>query len=243
MALKGEMGYPQALSAKNWGVNDVLLRGNPLVLQRALGSYVMENILFKLAYPAEFHAQTALECAVKLHSQVQGHIDDIKKITIETHESAKRIIDKTGPLNNPADRDHCLQYIVAVGLLKGGLTSDDYEEVASQDPRIDVLRNKMVVVENKEYSTDYLDPTKRSIANAITITWKDGSSLTRTEVQYPLGHHRRRQEGIEYLFSKLSNNLATKYSSDRVQQLIFLFQNPQELLPMPVSTLIDLFTI
>jgi 2-methylcitrate dehydratase len=239
MAMKGEMGYPTALTAERWGLYDVLFQGKPFVFQRAMNSYVMENILFKLSYPAEFHSQTAIEAAVKLYPQVKDRLDDIEKITIDTHESAVRIIDKKGPLNNPADRDHCIQYIVAIGLIKGILTAEDYEEGASKDPRIDKLRDKMVVVENKQYSIDYMDPEKRSIANAITITFKDGTSLPKVEVEYPLGHRRRRKEGQPFLYSKFEKNLLTHYKPQQVEKIKALFSNPQELYAMPVSDFVD----
>lgn len=197
--MKGEMGYPSALTAKTWGFYDVLFKGNKFKFQRPYSSYVMEHVLFKISFPAEFHAQTAVECAVKLHPQIKDRLDDIQKITLTTHESAIRIISKTGELYNPADRDHCLQYMTAIGLIFGNLTADDYEDKVAKDPRVDKLREKMEVVENKEFSQDYLDPEKRSIANAIQIHFKDGSSTEKVIVEYPIGHRRRRQEGVPVL--------------------------------------------
>ena len=205
MVMKGEMGYPSALSAKTWGFYDVLFKGKPFEFTQAYGSYVMENILFKISFPAEFHAQTAVECALALHPNnidlinTLEKIDNIDRIEITTHESAIRIIDKTGPLNNPADRDHCIQYMTAIGLLKGNLTAQDYEDEMANDPRVDALREKMTCIEKPEYSKDYLDPDKRSIANAIQIFYKDGSSSKQVAVEYPIGHRRRRSEGIPEL--------------------------------------------
>jgi 2-methylcitrate dehydratase len=183
------------LSAKTWGFYDVLFKGNEFKFQRPYGSYVMENVLFKISFPAEFHAQTAAECAMELHPRVKERIDDVRKITIRTHESAIRIIDKKGPLANPADRDHCIQYMVAVPLIFGRLTAADYEDDVANDPRIDRLREKIECVEDKRFSADYLDPAKRSIANAITIEFNDGSKTREVVVEYPIGHRRRRREG------------------------------------------------
>src|SRR5439155_8168573 len=194
MAAKGEMGYPSVLTAKTWGFYDVLFKGEAFRFQRPYGSYVMEHVLFKISFPAEFHAQTAVECAVSLHPQLKDKLEYIEKITIRTHESAIRIIDKQGPLDNPADRDHCIQYMVAVPLIYGRLTASDYEDSIAADPRIDLLRAKMVCVEARNYSRDYLDPDKRSIPNAITIEFKDGSRLKEVVVEYPIGHRRRRRE-------------------------------------------------
>src|SRR5437879_3511619 len=206
MAMQGEIGYPSALTAKNWGFYDVLFKGNPLLLGRPLGSYVMDNVLFKLSFPAEFHAQTAVECALTLHEQVHDQLDAIKKITIRTHEAAIRIIDKQGPLNNPADRDHCIQYMVAVPLIFGRLSAADYEDDVAADPRIDRLRDKMTTVEDKQFSRDYLDPEKRSIPNALTVEFNDGSALGEVVVEYPIGHKRRRKEGMPHLVEKLEAN-------------------------------------
>lgn len=241
LSMKGEMGYPTALSAKQWGLYDVLFKGKPFQFERPLGSYVMENILFKISYPAEFHAQTAVECAAKLHPLLSDQIEQIDQILIETHASAIRIIDKTGPLHHPADRDHCLQYMTAVAILKGNLNAEDYEDAHSQDPRIDQLRAKMKVVENPHFSKDYLDPDKRSIANAITITLKDGKQLPKLAIEYPIGHRNRRQEGIPLLFEKMERNFSTRYSKDTVKKLMALFSSPEKLLKMAVSELIDAF--
>jgi 2-methylcitrate dehydratase len=202
MARRGEMGYPSALTAKTWGFRDALLRGKEIKLARPLGSYVMENILFKISFPAEFHAQTAVECAFKLHPAVKDRLDAIERVELTTHESAIRIIDKSGPLHNPADRDHCLQYMTAIGLIFGELTADHYEDKVAQDPRIDALRGKMVVKEEPHYSRDYLDPDKRSIANAVQVFFRDGTSTAKVAVEYPLGHRRRRTEGIPLLLAK-----------------------------------------
>src|SRR5438128_8198993 len=194
IAKTGEMGYPSALTAKTWGFYDVLFKGQPFKFQRPYGSYVMENVLFKISFPAEFHAQTAVECAMQLHPLVKDRLNEIAKITIRTHESAIRIIDKKGPLSNPADRDHCIQYMVAVPLIHGRLTAADYEDDIAADPRIDALRAKMVCVEDHQFSKDYLDPDKRSIANAIGIEFEDGTKLEEVVVEYPIGHRRRRSE-------------------------------------------------
>ena len=241
MALQGEMGYPLALSAQKWGLYDVLFKGKPFEFQQPLGSYVMENILFKISFPAEFHAQTAVECALQLYPKVKNRWDEIESIEIMTHESAIRIIDKSGPLHNPADRDHCLQYMVAVGLLFGELTAEHYEDEIAKDPRIDALRKKMIVKENKQYSLDYHDPEKRSIANSLAIHFKDGSSQGPVIVEYPIGHKRRRKEGIPLLFKKFENNLKNLYSDKRVSELAHLFHNSKMLDPLPISSFIDLF--
>ncbi|MBM7568315.1 bifunctional 2-methylcitrate dehydratase/aconitate hydratase [Paenibacillus sacheonensis] len=240
LTLRGEMGYPSAVTAKGWGFSDALFRGKPIALERPLGSYVMENVLFKVAYPAEFHAQTAVESAVRLHPVVSGRLDDIARIVISTHESAIRIIDKTGPLHNPADRDHCLQYMTAVGLLHGNLTADHYEENAAADPRIDRLRGLMKVTENAQFSRDYFDPDKRSIANGVQVFFRDGSMTEQEVTEYPIGHRRRREEGIPLLLQKFEANLATHYKSERVQRLVQLCGNPQELETMAVHRFMDL---
>ena len=211
LALAGEMGYPSALTAKGWGFQDVLFKGRTIALERSLGSYVMENVLFKISFPAEFHAQTAVEAALKLHPIVAPRIADVARIAIETQEAGLRIIDKTGPLANPADRDHCLQYMVAVPLLLGRLTAEDYEDGVARDPRIDALRAKMIVTENAEFSRDYLDPDKRAIGNAVQVWFADGTHTERVAVDYPIGHRRRREEGIPQLVAKLERNLATLF--------------------------------
>ena len=219
ISLKGEMGYPTALSAKTWGFYDVLFRGKAFTMARPLGSYVMEHILFKVSFPAEFHAQTAVEAAIKLHPTAAARLNEIDRIEIVTHESAIRIIDKSGPLHNPADRDHCLQYMTAVGLLFGELTAEHYEDEAAADPRIDELRSKMVVRENPQYSRDYLDPEKRSIANAVQIFFLDGSRTDAVEVLYPIGHRRRRVEAIPLIVDKFTRNLETRFASKQAGRI------------------------
>ena len=243
ITMTGEMGYPSALTAPKWGFYDVAFKGNRFAFQREFGSYVMENILFKLAFPAEFHAQTAVECAVKLHPQVIGKLEQIERIELTTHESAIRIISKVGELYNPADRDHCLQYMVAVGLLKGNLTADDYEDSAASDPRIDALRNKMVVQEDKRYSADYHEPEKRSIANAIQIFFKDGSRTDKIEVEYPIGHRRRREEGIPVLVEKFKQNVATRFPSKHARDIVELCEDKDELEATPVNEFMNLLMI
>ena len=243
ITMTGEMGYPSALTAPKWGFYDVAFKGNRFAFQREFGSYVMENILFKLAFPAEFHAQTAVECAVKLHPQVIGRLEQIERIELTTHESAIRIISKVGELYNPADRDHCLQYMVAVGLLKGNLTADDYEDSAASDPRIDALRNKMVVQEDKRYSADYHEPEKRSIANAIQIFFKDGSKTDKIEVEYPVGHRRRREEGIPVLVEKFKQNVATRFPSKHARDIVELCEDKDELEATPVNEFMNLLMI
>lgn len=240
LVMRGEMGYPTALTAPRWGLYDVLFQGNPFKLSRPLGCYVMENILYKISYPAEFHAQTAVEAAVQLHAKVKNRWNEISQIEIFTHESAIRIIDKKGPLNNPADRDHCLQYMVAIALLHGNLTADHYEDDAAQDPQIDTLRNCMIVKEEKRYSRDYLDPNKRSIANAITVHFKDGSSLGPIEIEFPIGHRRRRQEAVPLLFQKFEQNLGTLFEKAKVNELSRLFEDHQRLLSVEVSELLNI---
>ncbi|MFN7086564.1 MAG: bifunctional 2-methylcitrate dehydratase/aconitate hydratase [Burkholderiales bacterium] len=243
MALKGEMGYPSALSAKTWGFYDVLFKGQPFRFQRGYGSYVMENVLFKISFPAEFHAQTAAECALKLHPKVRNRLDEISKIVITTHESALRIIDKKGPLNNPADRDHCLQYMTAVGLIKGNLTAADYEDDAARDPRIDALRAKMECVESKQYSRDYLDPAKRSIANAVQVFFSDGSKTENIAVEYPVGHRRRRKEGVPLLEAKFRTNLARRFPEKQREAILALCRDRKKLEATPVNEFVDLFVI
>ncbi|MDR9792213.1 bifunctional 2-methylcitrate dehydratase/aconitate hydratase [Aeribacillus sp. FSL K6-1121] len=243
MAIKGEMGYPSALSAPNWGFEDVLFRGQKLKLARPLESYVIENILFKISYPAEFHGQTAAECAIELHPEVKDRLDEIEEITITTHESAIRIIDKTGPLLNPADRDHCLQYITAIGLIYGDLTADHYEDEIAQDPRIDALREKMTVVENKQFSKDYLDPDKRSIANAVQIRFKDGTETRQVVREYPIGHRFRRQEGLPKLIQKYENNLATRFPNKQLKQILDVSLDQNVLEESFVHEFVNLFVI
>ncbi len=243
LTLKGEMGYPSALSAKTWGFYDVLFRGKRFRFKRPYGSYVMENVLFKISFPAEFHAQTAVEAAIQLHPQVKDRLDAVRKIVITTHESAIRIIDKKGPLHNPADRDHCIQYMTAIGLIKGSLTAADYEDDVAADPRIDGLRSKMACVENKQWSRDYLDPKKRSIANAVQVFFKDGSRSEKIEVEYPIGHRRRRKEGVPLLEAKFSTHLARRFPPKQQQAVMFVCGSPQRLEATPVNEFVDLFVI
>jgi len=219
IALRGEMGYPGALSTATWGFSDVLFRGQPVKLARPLGSYVMEHVLFKISFPAEFHAQTAVEAAITLHPLVRDRLAAIDHIEITTHESAMRIIHKVGPLANPADRDHCLEYMTAIGLLFGALTADHYEDGVAADLRIDALRTKMRASEDAGYTCDYLDPTKRSIANAVQVFFTDGTSTPRIEVEYPIGHRRRRAEGIPLLVAKFEGALATQFAPERVSEI------------------------
>jgi 2-methylcitrate dehydratase len=241
MAVRGEMGYGTALSAPSWGFQDVWFSGEKITLVRPFGSYVMENILFKISFPAEFHAQTAAEAAVQLHPLVSGRLDEIEAIRIITQEPAIRIIDKTGPLINPADRDHCLQYMTAVPLIKGTLTADDYEDEAAADPRIDALRSKMVVVEDPRYSREYLEPDKRSIANAVEVKFKDGTSTGKVEVEYPIGHRRRRSEGLPLLMSKFESNIRTRLTERSVIRILEIISRPESLYEMVIDEFVTLF--
>lgn len=243
MAMRGEMGYSSALTAPTWGFQDVLYRGQPVRLSRPLGSYVMENVLFKISFPAEFHAQTAVECAFHLHDQVKDRLDEIEEVIITTHEAAIRIIDKRGPLYNPADRDHCLQYMVAIGLIFGELTSDHYEDEVASDPRIDALREKMTVIEDPTFSRDYLDPEKRSIANALQIRFKDGTQTKKVTVEFPIGHPRRRQEGIPKLIQKFEENMKTRYPAKQLEKIMNLVLDHHKLEATPVSEFMNLLTI
>ncbi len=243
MTMKGEMGYPSVLTAPTWGFYDVSFKGKPFKFQRDYGSYTMENILFKISFPAEFHAQTAVECAVKLHPEIINRLDDIERIELTTHESAIRIISKQGELHNPADRDHCLQYMVAIGLLKGNLVADDYEDVVAKDPRVDALREKMVVAEDKRYSSEYHDPEKRSIANAIQIFFKDGSSTDKIEIEYPIGHKNRREEGIPVLVNKFKTNLATRFPARQAEMIFNLCMDAEQLAATPVNEFVELMVI
>jgi len=277
MAIKGEMGYPSALSAPTWGFSDVLFKGQPINLARPLGSYVMENVLFKIAFPAEFHAQTAVEAAIKLHEKYFSErgcdetqrqhavgvqpsgcpspdrlkrelqrvplrtLDQIERVEIHTHESALRIIDKSGPLHNPADRDHCLQYMTAIGLIFGALTADHYEDATAADPRIDALRAKMLLREDLRYSREYLEPDKRAIANAVQIFFRDGSATEKLEVEYPVGHRRRRAEGIPLLVKKFQANAETCFPPERIGKVLALFDQVKNLDKMPVNEFVELF--
>lgn len=241
LTLQGEMGYPSALTAPTWGFYGVSFKGKPFRFQRPYGSYVMENILFKIAYPAEFHAQTAVEAAAILHHQVRDRLSDIEKVVITTHESAIRIISKTGKLHNPADRDHCLQYMTAVGLIFGTLTADHYEDEIAADPRIDALRERMEVVEEPRYSREYLEPDKRSISNAVQVFFNDGTQSERVEIEYPLGHRRRRSEGIPLLLEKFKHNLAARFPEEQVHRIFTCCQDQQLLENTPVSAFMELF--
>lgn len=240
-AINGEMSYPSALTAADWGFQDALFQGRSIELAGQLDSYVTENVLFKISFPAEFHAQTAVEAALQLHESVAGKLDEITKITIETQEAGLRIIDKTGPLANPADRDHCLQYMVAVALIFGRLTAADYEDDVACDPRIDALRQKMDVGENSRFSRDYLDPDQRAIGNAVQIFFEDGSSTPRIEVEFPVGHRRRRTEGIPKLLEKFRSSLETRFSRERVDRIERACADQAALEAMSVPEFIDLW--
>ncbi|MFM0035259.1 bifunctional 2-methylcitrate dehydratase/aconitate hydratase [Paraburkholderia strydomiana] len=242
----GEMGYPSVLSAPTWGFYDVLFKGKPFRFQRPYGSYVMENVLFKISFPAEFHAQTAVEAAMNLHAQLAAcgkRVEDIQKITIRTHEAAIRIIDKKGPLNNPADRDHCIQYMIAVPLIHGRLTAADYEDSIAQDARIDVLRAKMACVEDARFTKDYHDPEKRSIANALTLEFNDGSKFDEVVVEYPIGHKRRREDGIPLLVEKFRTNLARRFPVRQQLAILDVSLDQARLEAMPVNEYVDLYVI
>lgn len=244
IAKTGEMGYPSVLTAPIWGFYDVSFKGNPFKFQRGYGSYVMENILFKISFPAEFHAQTAAEAAMQLHQQLKEFgksSSDIARVTIRTHEAAIRIIDKKGPLHNPADRDHCIQYMVAVPLIFGRLTADDYENHIASDPRIDVLRDKISCVEDAQFTADYHDPQKRAISNALTIELVDGTILPELVVEYPIGHPRRRAEGIPKLIEKYKTNLARVFSEKQQKEILTTTLDYDTFLEQDVSQLMDLF--
>jgi 2-methylcitrate dehydratase len=234
-ALKGEMGYPSALSARTWGFQDVLFKGKPLSLPQPFGSYVMENVLFKISYPAEFHAQTAVEAAMTLHPQIAARLGDIERITIETQEPGVRIIDKTGPLANPADRDHCIQYMVAIPLLFGRLEAADYEDRIANDPRVDALRAKMQVGENATFTQEYYDPNKRYIGNAVQVFFKDGSASPRVQVDFPIGHRKRREEGMPVLVKKFEASVAAHFGPKQTESIKAMFADRGALAAMPVS--------
>ena len=243
IARTGETGYPSVLTAKRWGFYDVSFGGREFTFQRPYGSYVMENILFKISYPAEFHAQTAIEAAMTLRRRMDARgktVDEIESITIGTHEACLRIIDKIGPLHNPADRDHCIQYMIAIPLLFGRLTANDYEDIIAADPRIDALRSKMVCVEKPSFTVDYLDPRKRSIANALRVEFRDGSVLEET-VEYPMGHKRRRADGTPLLQAKFEANLARRYSDVQQKRIVEASADLATLEKMPVPAYLDLF--
>jgi 2-methylcitrate dehydratase len=246
MAKTGEMGYPSVLSAKTWGFYDVLFKGQPFKFQRPYGSYVMEHVLFKISFPAEFHSQTAVEAAMTLHAQLAAagkSAADIKSVTIRTHEACIRIIDKKGPLDNPADRDHCIQYMVAVPLLFGRLTASDYENDVAADARIDALRDRITCVEDASFTHDYHDPEKRSIANALTVELNDGSKLPEVVVEYPIGHKRRRTDGIPLLEAKFKTNLARRFPAKQQQAILDVSLNQSALESMAVHRYVDLYVI
>jgi 2-methylcitrate dehydratase len=246
IAKTGEMGYPSVLSAKTWGFYDVLFEGKEFKFQRPYGSYVMENVLFKISFPAEFHSQTSVECAMQIHDLLKKsgrNADDIKKITIRTHEACIRIIDKKGPLNNPADRDHCIQYMVAVPILHGRLTASDYEDDVASDSRIDKLRDKIICIEDKQFTKDYHDPKKRSIANALTVEFKDGKKLKEIVCEYPIGHKLRRKEGMPVLVEKFKTNLARKFPVKQQKLILDLCLNSKKLAETPVHEFVDMFVI
>lgn len=246
MARTGEMGYPSVLTAKTWGFYDVLFKGQPFRFQRPYGSYVMEHVLFKISYPAEFHSQTAVECAMQVHQKLLAEnrsADDIKQITIRTHEACIRIIDKKGPLNNPADRDHCIQYMVAVPILFGRLTASDYEDDVASDPRIDALRDKIICVEDPTFTADYHDPEKRSIANALTVEFHDGTRFDEIVCEYPIGHKRRRAEGIPLLEAKFQTNLARRFPPKQQDLILKASLDQSRLEAMPVHEYVDLYVI
>lgn len=244
MTIVGEMGMPSVLSAPEWGFYDVSFGGREFSFSQGYGSYVMENILFKISYPAEFHAQTAIECALLLYPQIKEKLNEIERIEITTHESALRIIDKTGTLDNPADRDHCIQYMVAVAMIEGDLVAKFYEDTFhQQNPLIDELRDKMVLKEDKRYSKDYLADDKRSIANALQVFFKDGSQTDKVEVEYPVGHRHRRQEGIPLLERKFLNSLQSIYSKERCDKIYTLYLDQKKIEQTPVNEFMDMFVI
>jgi len=243
IALKGELGYPAALSAPTWGFQDVLFKGEKLKLPQPFGSYVMENVLFKISFPAEFHAQTAVECAMRLHPRVRDRLDDIDRVVIETQEAGVRIIDKTGPLANPADRDHCIQYMVAVPLILGALSAEHYEDHVAADPRIDALRAKMEVRENPLFTREYLEPDKRAIGNAVQVFFKDGSHTERVQVDYPIGHRRRRAEGIPLLIRKFDDAIAGHFAPKQAQAIGAACAEQARLEAMAVNEFMDLWYV
>jgi 2-methylcitrate dehydratase len=245
-SLKGEMGIPGVLTAKGWGFYDAIFKGNEFKFQRPYGSYVMEHVLFKISFPAEFHSQTAVECAMTLHNKLKDmgkSADDIKKITIRTHEAAIRIIDKKGPLNNPADRDHCIQYMVAVPLIFGRLTAADYEDTVAADPRIDALRDRISCFEDPQFTKDYHDPEKRSIPNGLTVELNDGSVFPEAVVEYPIGHRRRRKEGMPVLIEKFRTNLARRFPAEEQKAILEISLDQKKLEAMPVNEYVDLYVI
>jgi len=243
MSMTGEMGYPSALSAKNWGFYDVLYQGNFFVFNQTFASYVMENILFKISFPAEFHAQTAIEAALRLHESVKYRLNEIHRVEIQSQRAATRIIDKSGPLHNPADRDHCIQYMVAIGLIFGELTANHYEDKIAQDPRVDSLRKKIRVEENQQFSIDYLNPAKRSIANAIQVFFNDGTYTSKIQIEFPIGHRRRRKEGMPMLKNKLIENLKSRLTPKNQEAILGLFEDQYTLESTSVDRFMDLFAM
>jgi 2-methylcitrate dehydratase len=237
IALTGEMGYPSALTAKTWGFYDVLFKGKSFSLPQPFGTYVMENVLFKISFPAEFHAQTAVEAAMTLHPNVRDRIDQIERVVIETQEPGVRIIDKTGPLANPADRDHCIQYMVAVPLIFGRLTAEDYEDAVARDPRIDALRAKMEVRENATFTQEYYAADKRYIGNAVQVFFKDGTSTARVQVDFPIGHRKRRAEGMPVLVKKFESSVDAHFPQKQAERLKGLFAH-RDLDDMPVNEVV-----
>ncbi len=246
ITLKGETGYPSALTAKTWGFYDALFKGQPFGFQKPVNqwdSYVMENVLFKISFPAEFHSQTAVECAMQLHPLMRRRIDDVEKVIVRTQEAALRIIDKKGPLNSPADRDHCMQYIVAVSLIFGRLTAAHYEDTVAADARIDELRDKIICVEDRQFTRDYYSPDKRSIANGVAVEFKDGTKLEEVVVEYPIGHRFRRSEGLPLLEEKFNTALSTRFSAQQCDAIIELCLDQTRLEATPVHEFVDMFVI
>ncbi len=241
ISLTGEMGYPSALTAGHWGFQDVLFNGNEVFAERPFGSYVMENVLFKISFPAEFHAQTAVEAALLLHEQVKDRLEEIEKITVETQEAGARIIDKTGPLDNPADRDHCIQYMTAIPLIFGRLRAEDYEDEVAADPRIDALRSKMEVTENKQFTVAYHDPDRRAIGNSVQVFFRDGSKTDKIVVEYPVGHRRRRDEGIPLLLNKFKQAVTGHFSTAQKEAILAASETRSMLETMPVNTFMELW--
>ncbi len=240
-AMKGCVGYPSALSAKTWGFYDVAFKGKPFQFERGFGSYVMENVLFKISFPAEFHAQTAVECAMQLHHEVRDRIDQVERIVLETQEAGVRIIDKTGPLSNYADRDHCLQYMVAVPLIFGRLTAEDYSDAVAADPRIDALREKMEVRENPQFTKDYFDTEKRYIGNSVQVFFKDGSHTEKVSIDFPIGHRERRGEGIPVLLRKFESAISEHLPAHKARQILDLVGDTSRFESTPIHRVMDLF--
>ena len=237
----GVVGYPSALSARTWGFYDVAFQGKPFAFERPFGSYVMENVLFKISFPAEFHAQTAVECALRLHPQVAGRIDQIERIEIETQEAGARIIDKTGPLANYADRDHCIQYMTAVPLIFGRLTAADYADEVAADPRIDALRAKMQVRENPRFTAEYFDPDKRYIGNSVQVFFADGTATEKVSIDYPIGHRLRRDQGIGLLLEKFAGAINSQFGAKRSRQILAICGDEARMEAMPIEQWLRLF--